>query len=77
MTAENSTAVSEKLRSISPCRVFTVELHGGERFEVDFPAAQLVSRDGVAVFLGPGGVPFWFDHDSVLRFIGATSDSEA
>lgn len=54
----------------------TVEIHGGERFEVDHPGA-LIARDGVAVFLAPAGVPYWFDHDSVLRFIGAGNQTEA
>ncbi|MGL4550606.1 MAG: hypothetical protein ACRC33_05420 [Gemmataceae bacterium] len=76
MTAENFTTVLEGLRSTQPFRVFTVELNGGRKFEVDHPGA-LVARDGVAVFLAPGGVPVWFDHESVLRFVGAGSEAEA
>ena len=49
--------------------MFTVELNGGHRFEVDHPMA-LVIRDGVAVFLALGGVPVWFDHNSVNQIIG-------
>ena len=37
----------------------------------------VVVRDGVAVFLAPGGMPIWFDHDSVLRIVGAGSEVEA
>jgi hypothetical protein len=59
---------------IRPFRVFTVELNGGKRFEVDHPGAFVV-RDGVAVFLAPGGVPIWFDHESVNQFVGAPSNS--
>lgn len=76
MTADNFTATLEGLRTTQPFRVFTVELDGGRRFEVDHSGA-LVVRDGVAVFLAPGGVPVWFDHESVLRFIGAGATSEA
>ena len=76
MTADNFMAVLDRLRVQQPYRVFTVELHGGERFEVDHPGA-LIARDGVAVFLAPGGAPHWFDHDSVLRFIGANNQIEA
>jgi hypothetical protein len=54
MTADNFTNVLEGLRQLQPFRVFTVEFHGGRRFEVDHPKA-LVVRDGVAVFLAPGG----------------------
>ena len=76
MTADNFMAVMERLRFRQPFKVFTVELHGGERFEVDHPGA-LIARDGVAVFLAPGGVPHWFDHDSALKFIGAGNEVDA
>ena len=51
-----------------------VKLNGGQRFKVDHPGA-LVMRDGVAVFLAPGGVSIWFDHDSVNKIIGAPSNN--
>jgi hypothetical protein len=70
MTADNLGQVLEGLRQIKPFTAFTVELHGGRRFEVDHPGA-LVVRDGVAVFVAPGGMPIWFDHDSVNQIIGA------
>src|SRR5438309_879043 len=73
MTAENFTSVLDGLRQLHPFRVFTVELHGGKRFEVDYPGA-LVVRDGVAVFLAPGGVPIWFDHENVTQIIGALAN---
>lgn len=74
MTADNFTSVLDGLRQLQPFRVFTVELHGGRRFEVDHPGA-LVVRDGVAVFLAPGGVPIWFDHESVNQIIAATASN--
>jgi hypothetical protein len=70
MTADNFVNVLDGLREQKPFRVFTVELFGGRRFEVDLPGA-LVVRDGVAVFLAPGGIPIWFDHESVNQIIGA------
>jgi hypothetical protein len=75
MTAENFDQVLNGLRARSPFRVFTVELNGGRRFEVDHGGA-LVVRDGVAVFLAPGGVPIWFDHESVNQIIGAPASTE-
>jgi hypothetical protein len=75
MTSENFDQVLNSLRTLQPFRVFTVELQGGHRFEVDHPGA-LVVRDGVAVFLAPGGAPIWFDHDSVNQIIGAPSNTE-
>ncbi len=75
MTAENFTTTLDGLRRLQPFRMFTVELHGGQRFEVDHPGA-LVVRDGVAVFLAPGGVPIWFDHDSFNQIIGAPANTQ-
>jgi hypothetical protein len=75
MTADNFNNALEGLRQLQPFRVFTVELHGGRRFEVDHPGA-LVVRDGVAVFLAPGGVPILFDRDSVNQIIAAPANTE-
>ncbi len=74
MTADNFDAALTRLRGAAPFRIFTVELNGGERFEVDSPFA-LVVRDGVAVFMAPGGIPIWFDHDSVNQIIGAPANT--
>jgi len=74
MTADNFDNVLEGLLLKQPYRVFTVELHGGKRFEVDHPRA-IVVRDGVAVFLAPGGVPIWFDHDSINQIIAAPAST--
>jgi carbamate kinase len=42
----------------------------GERHAVrDRPSGALIFRDGVAVFLGPGGVPVIFDHEGVEQFV--------
>ena len=46
----------------------------GKRFEVD-RAGALVVRDGVAVFLAPGGVTVWFDHESENQIIGASANT--
>lgn len=74
MTAENFDRLLDELVSRKPYQMFTVELNGGRRFEVDHPRA-LVVRDGVAVFLAPGGIPVWFDHDSVNQIIGAPANT--
>ncbi len=75
MTADNFDRVLNSLIQRQPFTVFTVELHGGQKFEVDYPRA-IVVRDGVAVFLAPGGVPIWFDHNSVNQIIGFAANSE-
>lgn len=72
MTAENFDQLVSALQQRQPFHVFTVELHGGHRFEIDHPRA-LVVRDGVAVFIAPGGMPVWFDHESVTQLIGASA----
>lgn len=75
MTAENFEGIMESLVQREPFQIFTVELNGGQRFEVDHPRA-LIMRDGVAVFLAPGGVPIWFDHESVNQIIGASANTD-
>jgi hypothetical protein len=74
MTVENFDNILRVLQLRNPFQVFTVELHGGERFEIDH-ANALVVRDGVAVFVAPGGIPHLFDHDSVNQIIGAGTSS--
>lgn len=77
MTAENFDNLLHGLQQRRPFQIFTVELNGGYKFEVDHPYA-LVVRDGVAVYVAPGGVSEWFDHESVNRVIGAAaSDAPA
>jgi hypothetical protein len=63
----NNTLVAFKRRT--PFRPFTVALVNGDRFEVDYPDA-LVVRDGVAIYIKPGGVPVIFDHEGVNQVIG-------
>ena len=75
MTAENFDKVLEALLSLTPFHVFTVELCDGRRFEVDHPRA-MVLRDGVAVFLAPGGIPIWFDHEGVDQVIGGPANTD-
>jgi hypothetical protein len=75
MTAENFDRILRGLTDRTPFQVFTVELHGGHRFEVDQPRAMVV-RDGVAVFIAPGGVPIWFDHHSVSSGLELVSLAE-
>ena len=53
----------------TPFRPFTVSLVKGERLEVDHPDALAV-RDGVALFVGVGGIPAVFDHEGVAQVIG-------
>lgn len=70
MSSEHFQAVLESLLTRRPFRVFTVELHNGNRFEIDNPLAALF-RDGLAIFLAPGSVPIYFDHEGVVQFIDA------
>jgi hypothetical protein len=52
-----------------PFQLFTVALVNGDRFEVEH-ANALVFRDGVAIYVAPGGVPVIFDHEGVSQVIG-------
>jgi hypothetical protein len=69
MTADNFNQTLAAFQQRAPFRPFTVVLTSGTRFEIDHPGA-LVFRDGVAVFVGPGGVPVIFDHEGVEHFVG-------
>jgi hypothetical protein len=69
MQAENFDNTLLALRRRTPYRPFTVVLVNGDRFEVDHPDA-LVIRDGVAVYIAPGGVPVLFDHEGVSQVEG-------
>ncbi len=68
MTVDHFDQLFDSLCTRTPFHPFTVELVGGHRFEVDHPRAMVV-RDGMAVFLRPGGVPVWFDHESVNHVV--------
>lgn len=76
MTQENFEQILAALSDRSPFHSFTVELMGGHQFEVDHPQAMVV-RDGVAVYLRPGGVPVWFDHESVTQIVGDIADASS
>jgi carbamate kinase len=67
MTADNFEQTLLTSQERSPFRPFTVVLLSGKQFEIDHPRA-LVHRDGVAIFVGPGGVPIIFDHEGVEHF---------
>ena len=67
---EMMTALIERV----PFHIFTVELNTGARIEIDHSRAIIV-REGNAVFLGPGGVPHLFDHESVNQVIVAPANT--
>jgi hypothetical protein len=54
-----------------PFRPFTVALVNARFHEVDHPDA-LVVRDGIALYVGPGGVPYIFDHEGVAEALAAS-----
>ena len=75
MTEAHFDHLLTELRDQQPFRIFTVALHSGRRFEVDHSHALIV-REGVAVFLAPGGSPIYFDHDSVNEVIHAGANTD-
>jgi len=66
MTADNFQQLLDALANRTPFHPFTIALMGGRR---------MVVRDGVAVFIAPGGVPIWFDHEGVAAIVGDTADA--
>ena len=59
-------------RGRTPFWPFTVALANGNRFEVD-RADVLVVRDGMAIFVAPGGALVVFDHEAVSQIEGDLS----
>jgi len=76
MTPDDFQRTLQAFQRRKPFRPFTVELVGGERFEVDRPDA-LVFRGGQAAFVAAGGTPVLFDHESVSRMIGEARGERA
>jgi len=66
METDNFDQTLKAYKKRTPFQPFMVALVNGDRFEVDYPEA-LVVRDGMAVFLGAGGVPVLFDHEGVSQ----------
>jgi hypothetical protein len=69
MDRETFTETMIGFRNRTPFRPFTVVTVSGNRYEVDYPNALAV-RDGVAIFVGPGRVPVFFDNEGVSEIIG-------
>ncbi len=63
---------TETIRALKHRTPFTVATVGGNRYQVDFPDALAV-REGLAIFVGPGKVPVFFDHEDVSEVIGDLS----
>lgn len=76
MTAENFDNTLKAFRYRKPFRPFTVALVDGDKFEVDHYDAFVV-RDGVAIYISPGGVPIIFDHEGVSQIIGDLKEQES
>ncbi len=73
MDRAHFTATMLAYRNRKPFHPFTVVLLNNDRFEVDFPDAFNV-RDGLGVFIAPGGIPHIFDYEGVVQIIGDLSD---
>jgi hypothetical protein len=69
MDRETFTETIRAFRNRTPFRPFTVITVNGNRYEVDYPDALAV-RDGLAIFVGPGRVPVFFDNEGVSEVIG-------
>ena len=72
MDRDTFTETIRAFKRRAPFRPFTVVTVSGNRHEVDHQEALAVN-DGVAVFLGPGGVPVIFDHEGVSEVVGDLS----
>jgi hypothetical protein len=57
-----------------PFKPFTIALSDGMQYEIDHGRA-ITCRDGVAVYIRPGGAPVIFDHDAVTKIIRDLKDA--
>jgi hypothetical protein len=69
MEAENFERTLRAFKKRAPFHPFTVALENGDKFEIDHPDALLI-RDGIAVYVAPGGIPVLFDHEGVSQVVG-------
>ncbi len=76
MDRDTFTETIRAFKHRAPFRPFTVVTVAGNRHEVDHPDALAV-KDGVALFLAPGGVPVIFDHEGISEVIGDLSGNKA
>ncbi len=75
MHRDTFTATIEAYQSREPWQPYTISLVSGRSFEIDHPGA-MVERDGVAIFIAPGGIPTIFDHEGVERITGDLLERE-
>jgi hypothetical protein len=74
MTAEHFAETLRAMMSLRPFKAFTIELNMGQRYEIDDPLVAAFS-EGAGVLLAPGGVPVFFDHESVNQIINSPAHS--
>lgn len=72
MDRETFSSTIRAFKHRAPFRPFTVAMVNGDRLEVDHSDA-LALRNGMAVFVAPGNVPVFFDHEGVSQIIGDLS----
>ena len=58
-----------------PFLPFTIVMMNGNRFEIDHFNA-VICRNGRGVFMSPGGIPIFFDHDAVSEIVGDLANSQ-
>jgi len=75
MQAETFDQTLTAFKRRTPFQPFTVALVNGDCVEVDHRDAFVV-RDGVAIYISPGGIPVIFDHEGVSQFIGDLKGQE-
>jgi len=69
MDRETFDEVIQAFQNRKPFQPFTVAMVDGDRLEVDHPRAVAI-RNGSAVFIAPGKIPVFFDHEGVSQVIG-------
>ena len=64
------------LKRRKPFVPFIISMANGDRHEIDYPDA-LALRGGLGMFLNPGGVPVFLDHEGVTQVIGGLTENSS
>lgn len=65
----------EAFKRQMPFHPFTIVMTNGNRFEADHHNA-VICRNGHGVFMSPGAIPIFFDHDTVSEIVGDLANSK-
>ncbi len=76
MERDNFESTILVLKRRKPFVPFTISMANGDRHEIDYPEA-LALRGGFGMFVSPGGIPVFLDHEGVTQVIGDLTENSS